>query len=124
MIVKRIFAERPLIKKLVHDKKTHPICQVEKLRSRWIMRRSNGVDTELSEFVQPVFPHRQGHSRTESTAVVMQAGSFDLQVFAVKPKARVGIEMVLANSKAYGVIVGEVSIAGCCNGGAVECRMC
>src|ERR1700733_5324966 len=68
----------PFIESLVHDEKSEPIAQIEKLRRRWIMARADRVASPFLEDAQPPLPDFNRNCRPQRTGVFVETNALDL----------------------------------------------
>src|SRR5690554_1503681 len=89
----------PGIKSLVHNKEAHAVAQVQKLRSKGIVRSSNGIDAQLAQALQTLFPNTQWHGGAYGASVVVQTNPFQTDVLLIQKEALSGIKIKRTNSK-------------------------
>src|SRR2546426_6144886 len=105
MIVVRVFRDRPAVKEFVHHEKAHPIAQIQKLRSRWIVSSTNRIYTKLLERLQAAFPRAQRHGGAKRARVVMQTDALYFEVAPIEPETCVSIEMKIPDAEGYRVVI-------------------
>ena len=110
----------PAIERLVHDEKAHAVAEVEELGRGRIVGGADGVATDLLEAFEAAFPDAQGHSRTHSAAIVVEADTFDLHVLAIEVETGSGVEPKLADAERGHFIVDGSAVGTQLTDGAVE----
>src|SRR5437868_391203 len=86
------------------------------------MRRPNSIHAQSSQSVQPPFPHSKRYRGTKRAPIVVQAGPFDFEVFAVEPESGIRVEMKFADSKGYGFAVKRFPIGNNAYNRPIHCR--
>src|ERR1700744_2955506 len=81
-----LFALGPFVKRLVHDKKSQAVAQVEKFRRWWVVATTNRVAAARFEKFQSPLPYFNGDSRAKSARVVVQADTLHFHSLAVDRK--------------------------------------
>ena len=99
MIIVRVFAGRPAIKRLVHHNEAHLVAQIQQLRSRRIVARADGVDAGLAQNFQLPLQRADVDGRAERAEIVVVANAVQLDVLAVKKKSFVHGELRSADAK-------------------------
>ena len=123
MIVIRIFRHSPAVEQLIHHQKTHPIAQIQKLRSRRIMSSTNCIYAELLECLQAAFPRTQWHGGAERARVVVQADPSYFEVAAVEPETRVSIEVIFTNAERHNLLIDSCSSVAQSSHSTIKVRM-
>src|SRR6266567_3189826 len=105
MIVVGDFRDGPTVEHFIHNQKPHAVTQVKEFRRGRIVRSANRVDTKLSKQFKATSPHTYRHRRAKGAAVMMHGYALELEISAVEPEARSGIEVVLAYAEGSRLVV-------------------
>ena len=68
MIVEGVLPDRPAVESLIHDEESHPVAEVEELRSRRVMGGADRIDPNLPERGKPALPGAEGTATPRALA--------------------------------------------------------
>src|SRR6266567_744327 len=105
MVVVRIFCHGPAVKQFIHYQKTHPIAEIQELRSRRIVSCTDCIYAKLLECLKPSLPRAQRHSSAKCARVMMKTNAFYFEVATVEPKTCVRIKVKFPDAEGHRIVI-------------------
>ena len=97
-IVVLSLAAAPHIKRLIHDDESHGVAHIQQFGCRRIMAAADGIDTHLLQLHQFAVQCILIQCCSEAAEVMVLADSVELDILAIEPETRLGVEAEIAES--------------------------
>src|ERR1700689_3356343 len=86
------FWNPPFVESFSHNKKSHSVAKIEKLRCEWIVAGADGIAAHFLEDFQATLPNTKRNCGANAARFVVDACAVQLDLLAIKQKAAFGVE--------------------------------
>src|ERR1700728_931052 len=93
------FWNPPFVESLSHNKKSHSVAEIEKLRCEWIVAGADGIAAHFLEDFQSTLPNTKRNRGTNAARFVVDACAVQLYLLTIEQKAAFGVENGFANAE-------------------------
>src|ERR1700733_14283618 len=93
------FWNPPFVESLSHNKKSHSVAEIEKLRCEWIVAGGDGIAAHFPENFQATLPNTKRNRGANAARFVVNACAVQLDLLTVEQKTAFGVENGLANAE-------------------------